>query len=127
MQIGPNYLKPNTQAFSPQHLQPGPPASNIPSTTLTGTASAKLSYLLSRLNELHLTEKSLVFCDFENIAFYTAQALDLLFIPYFIYVGSLSAKLKNTCIQSFNTSCYLRVMLMGIKQAAHGLHVASAS
>ena len=103
------------------------PTFNIPPTILTGTASAKLSYLLSRLIALHPHEKSLIFYDFDNIAFYTAQALDILSIPYLIYTGSLSSKLKNTYIHTFNTSPYFRVMLMDLKQAAHGLHVASAS
>ena len=111
----------------PRRPHPSPLLSKIPPTTITGTASAKLSYLLSRLIQVHPTEKSLIFYEFDNIAFYTAQALDLLSIPYLIYAGSLTAKLKNTYIHSFNTSPYFRVMLMDLKQAAHGLHVASAS
>lgn len=112
---------------NPQTLHRHPPTPNIFTTTLTGTASSKLSHLLSRLIALHPHEKSLIFYDFDNIAFYTAQALDLLSIPYLIYTGSLSSKLKNTYIHTFNTTSYFRVMLMDLKQAAHGLHVASAS
>ena len=118
----PSPLTPNTESVSPTLT-----SSNIPSTTITGTSSAKLSYLLSRLIALYPHEKSLIFYDFDNIAFYTAQALDLLSIPYLIYTGSLNTKLKNDYIQSFNTDSYFRVLLMDLKQAAHGLHIASAS
>ncbi|KAL9590250.1 MAG: hypothetical protein Q9203_000923 [Teloschistes exilis] len=96
-------------------------------TRLTGTASAKLSYLIDRISTLHRSEKILIFYEGDNIAFYIAQTLELLGIQFLIYTGSLSAARKAAYINSFTTTETFRVLLMDAHQAAHGLHIASAS
>lgn len=96
-------------------------------TRLTGTASAKLSYLIDRIRTLHRSEKILIFYEGDNIAFYIAQTLELLGIQFLIYTGSLSAARKAAYINSFTTTETFRVLLMDAHQAAHGLHIASAS
>ncbi|MCJ1447157.1 MAG: hypothetical protein MMC23_007666 [Stictis urceolatum] len=94
---------------------------------LVGTASVKLSYLLDRIAELHADEKILVFYEADHIAYYCAQALEVLGIPHFIYASGITLKLRTEYLDMFNSDNIHRVMLMDIKQAAHGLHVASAS
>lgn len=101
--------------------------SPLAKTRLCGTASAKLSYLLDKILEVQDEEKSLIFYEGDNIAFYIAQALELVDIRFLIYTGSLTTSRKNAYIHTFNTTDIFRVMLMDIRQAAHGLHVASAS
>ncbi|KAI4203300.1 MAG: hypothetical protein LQ350_001997 [Teloschistes chrysophthalmus] len=96
-------------------------------TRLTGTASAKLSYLIDRISTLHSAEKILIFYEGDNIAFYIAQTLELLGIQFLIYTGSLSAARKAAYINTFTTTETFRVLLMDAHQAAHGLHIASAS
>ncbi|KAL8666478.1 MAG: hypothetical protein Q9202_001501 [Teloschistes flavicans] len=96
-------------------------------TRLAGTASAKLSYIIDRISILHSTEKILIFYEGDNIAFYIAQTLELLGIQFLIYTGSLSATRKAAYINTFNTTETFRVLLMDAHQAAHGLHIASAS
>ena len=106
-----------------------PPLADSPlaKTRLCGTASAKLSYLLDRIIEVQAEEKSLIFYEGDNIAYYIAQAFERVDIRFLIYTGSLTTSRKNAYVHTFNTTDTFRVMLMDIRQAAHGLHVASAS
>ena len=96
-------------------------------TRICGFASAKLTYLMDRVLALQQTEKIIVFYEGNNIAYYIAQALDLTDVRYLIYTGSLPERRKAAYITTFNTTEKFRVMLMDLSQAAHGLHVASAS
>ena len=102
-------------------------SSVLSKTRLGGTASAKLSYLLDRVISLHASEKILIFYEGDNIAYYVAQALELLGIQYLIYTGSLSAERKSAYIATFNATETFRILLMDVHQAAHGLHIAAAS
>ena len=96
-------------------------------TRICGFASAKLTYLMDRILALQQTEKIIVFYEGNNIAYYIAQALDLTDVRYLIYTGSLPERRKAAYITTFNTTENFRVMLMDLSQAAHGLHLASAS
>lgn len=110
-----------------QVVEPFESGSVLSKTRLSGTASAKLSYLLDRITVLHESEKILVFYEGDNIAFYIAQTLELLGIQFLIYTGSLSALRKSAYITTFNTTETFRILLMDVHQAAHGLHIAAAS
>ncbi|KAL8703917.1 MAG: hypothetical protein Q9225_008105 [Loekoesia sp. 1 TL-2023] len=110
-----------------QPIEPFDPSSVLSKTRLSGTASAKLSYLLDRITVLHESKKILIFYEGDNIAFYIAQTLELLGIQFLIYTGSLSALRKSAYITTFNTTETFRVLLMDVHQAAHGLHIAAAS
>ncbi|KAL8768344.1 MAG: hypothetical protein Q9209_005378 [Squamulea sp. 1 TL-2023] len=110
-----------------QPIDPIEPSSILSRTNLSGTASAKLSYLLDRVMSLHTSEKILIFYEGDNIAYYVAQAFELLGVQFLIYTGSLSADRKNAYITTFNTTETFRVLLMDVHQAAHGLHIAAAS
>ncbi|KAL8920089.1 MAG: hypothetical protein Q9208_006442 [Pyrenodesmia sp. 3 TL-2023] len=114
-------------ASATQPVAPIDPSSTLSKTRLSGTASAKLSYLLDRVTGLHESEKILVFYEGDNLAFYIAQSLELLGIQFLIYTGSLSALRKSAYITTFNDTETFRVMLMDVHQAAHGLHIAAAS
>ena len=94
---------------------------------LIGTASAKLSYLLDKILELYMEEKILIFYDADYIAFYIAQVLEILKIPHEIYASGLKLETRSKYLEKFNNGQHTRVLLMDLKQAAHGLHVASAS
>ena len=104
-----------------------PSDSILAKTRLSGTASAKLTYLLDRVIELQQDEKILIFYEGDHIAYYIAQAFELLNIRYLIYTGTLPVIRLNAYVTTFNTTETFRVMLMNIHQAAHGLHLASAS
>ncbi|KAL8744200.1 MAG: hypothetical protein Q9190_003528 [Brigantiaea leucoxantha] len=110
-----------------QQVEVFSPGSPLIRTRLCGTASAKLSYLIDRLSSLHQKEKIIVFYEGDNIAYYIAQALELLDIRFLIYTGSLSMARKSTYLATFNATESFRVLLMDVHQAAHGLHIASAS
>ena len=101
--------------------------SDLAYSNLRGTASAKLSYLLDRVTALCTTEKILIFYDGDHIAYYIAQAFDLIDVRYLIYTRTLDLALKSAYVATFNSTHTFRVMLMNIHEAAHGLHVASAS
>ena len=104
-----------------------PSDSPLANTKIIGTASTKLSYLLDQLTCLHITEKILVFYEGDHIAYYIAQALELLSIRHLIYTGTLSPARQSAYVTTFNTTQTFRVLLMDVHQAAHGLHIASAS
>ncbi|MCJ1356758.1 MAG: hypothetical protein MMC33_006754 [Icmadophila ericetorum] len=109
------------------------PSSGLPhnspllNTRIKGTVSAKLSYLMNRVAELHRDEKILIFYEGDHIAYYIAQALELIGIQHLIYANGLTAKRRGLYIQTFTTKETFRVMLMDLRQAARGLHVACAS
>ena len=116
----------NSDAVCHQTSRPSPdfqPAE----TRICGFASAKLTYLMDRVLALQQTEKIIVFYEGDYIAYHIAQALDLTHVRYLIYTGSLPERRKAAYITTFNTTENFRVMLMDLSQAAHGLHVASAS
>ncbi|KAL6717407.1 hypothetical protein ACLMJK_005322 [Lecanora helva] len=104
-----------------------PPESPLSRSRLVGTASAKLTYLLDRVTVLHQEEKILIFYEGDHIAWYIAQALDLIDVRYLIYTKSLSIERQTAYIVTFNRTETFRVLLMNVHQAAHGLHIASAS
>lgn len=94
---------------------------------LTGTTSAKLSYLTSQILKYYQDEKILIFYEGDNIAYYIAQMLELLHIKHEIYAKSLTAALKSEYVVRFNEEPQDRVLLMEVKSAAHGLNICSAS
>jgi SNF2 family DNA or RNA helicase len=94
---------------------------------LLGTASAKLSYLISRLIELTKTEKCIVFYEFDDIAFYIAEALDIIGIKYLIYANSVTPIQRSKYLAEFHVNNEFRVLLMNVRLAAHGLNVSTAS
>ncbi|KAK1821853.1 hypothetical protein LTR12_003729 [Friedmanniomyces endolithicus] len=94
---------------------------------IIGTASAKLSYLISQILKYYKDEKILVFYDGDNVAYYIAQMLELLHIKHEIYAKSLSAALKAEYVVRFDQEPQDRVLLMDVKQAAFGLNLSSAS
>ena len=104
-----------------------PKDSRISQASIVGTTSAKLSYLLDQVLALHREEKILIFYEGDQIAYYIAQAFDLVNVPYLIYTNTLSISRRNSYIETFNMTERFRVMLMNLNQAAHGLHIASAS
>ncbi|KAK4636359.1 F-box protein [Fulvia fulva] len=94
---------------------------------IIGTTSAKLSYLLDQILLYHADEKILVFYQGDNIAYYIAQALDLLHIKHEIYAKSLQSRMKSEYIVKFDQGNETRVLLMDVGQAAFGLNLSSAS
>ncbi|KAK3117754.1 hypothetical protein LTR53_000564 [Teratosphaeriaceae sp. CCFEE 6253] len=104
-----------------------PPDSPYLRSRIVGTASAKLSYLVSQILKYQQDEKILVFYEGDNIAYYIAQALELLHVPHNIYAKSLSAPLKSEYVVRFDQEARDRVLLMDVKQAAFGLNLSSAS
>lgn len=104
-----------------------PVDSLLKKTGIVGTTSAKLSYLLSRIEEFYREEKILIFYDNDNTAYYIAQALEVLHIDYLIYAKSLTPAIKSDYVVRFNQNPEHRVLLMDIGQAAFGLNFPSAS
>ncbi|KIX97202.1 uncharacterized protein Z520_07316 [Fonsecaea multimorphosa CBS 102226] len=94
---------------------------------IVGFTSAKLNYLCSRILTLQSTEKIIIFYDSNNIAFWIAEALELLSVKFLIYANTLSVTRRAAYLATFNHSEVFRVLLMDLKQASLGLHVAAAS
>jgi hypothetical protein len=104
-----------------------PPDSPLAQTKLVATASAKLTYLLDRVLELHKKEKIIVFYDNNNSAFWIAEGLELLGIEFRIYANTLKPVLREEYLTRFREFDDVRVLLMDLRQASHGLHIANAS
>ena len=103
------------------------PSAPLASTAIVSTSSAKLSYLMDRIVTYQSTEKIIVFYEADNVAFYIAQALELLGIEYLIYAKSLASSRRSDYVVTFNQSEAFRVLLMDVSQAAFGLDMSSAS
>ncbi|KAL1973315.1 hypothetical protein VTN31DRAFT_5950 [Thermomyces dupontii] len=123
----PEEHKSSRKSFSKGLTKRLPAESPLSRTKLLGTASAKLTYLLDRVQELHKEEKIIIFYENNNTAFWIAEGLELLGIDFRIYAGSLKATLKTEYLQLFEEGDSVRVLLLDLRQAAHGLHIARAS
>jgi SNF2 family DNA or RNA helicase len=96
-------------------------------TKLVATTSAKLTYLLDRVQELHKEEKIIIFYENNNTAYWIAEGLELLGIDFRIYANTLKTTQKAAYLSLFEGSSSVRILLMDLRQASHGLHIASAS
>lgn len=101
--------------------------SHLMKTKFVGTASAKLTYILDRVSEFQKEEKIIIFYDNINSAYWIAEGLELLGIEFRIYASSLKAELRTEYLEIFRESDHVRVLLMDLRQASHGLHLAQAS
>ena len=99
----------------------------LTSTELIGTASTKLSYLIDRVHALCREEKVLIFYEGNHVAWYVSQALDLVNVKHLIYSNTLSSDVRSKYLALFDSDPHHRVLVMDIKQAAHGLNLSRAS
>ncbi|PLB55005.1 SNF2 family helicase [Aspergillus steynii IBT 23096] len=104
-----------------------PTESPLAKTKLVATASAKLTYLLERVLHLHKEEKIIIFYDNNNSAFWIAEGLELLGVEFRIYASTLKPAQRAEYLATFEGTEDIRVLLMDLGQASHGLHIASAS
>ncbi|KAK9360683.1 P-loop containing nucleoside triphosphate hydrolase protein [Lipomyces starkeyi] len=103
------------------------PNSRFRDTSIYGCFSSKLSYLLSRVLELSMDEKIIVFYEFDDIAFYLGEGLEIFGIEHCFYTTSLNPQARASNLMAFNATSRFRVMLMDLGLAAHGLNVTGAS
>ncbi|KAK7208168.1 P-loop containing nucleoside triphosphate hydrolase protein [Myxozyma melibiosi] len=103
--------------------------------------SSKLTYLLSRLMQLTqgtsagrtdgeddgTWEKAIVFYEYDDIAYYIGEALEIAGIEHCFYTTAVPPVDRAKNLTSFNTTDEYRVMLMDLNLAAHGLNVTAAS
>ncbi|KAK1139304.1 hypothetical protein N8T08_001075 [Aspergillus melleus] len=104
-----------------------PTESPLTKTKLVATASAKLTYLLEQVLHLHKEEKIIIFYDNNNSAFWIAEGLELLGVEFRIYASTLKPAQRAEYLAMFEGTEDIRVLLMDLGQASHGLHIASAS
>lgn len=121
--------KPNSSgtAKKNQKLKSLPADSYLAKTKLVATTSAKLTYLLDRVSELQDKEKIIIFYETHNTAFWVAEGLELLGVDFRIYANTAKPSLKAKYLSIFNDAESVRVLLMDLRQASHGLHIAIAS
>ncbi|KAF7592460.1 hypothetical protein BBP40_000241 [Aspergillus hancockii] len=119
--------KSSKKTFHNGHFKALPPESTLAQTELVATASAKLTYLLDRVLQLHKEEKIIIFYDNNNSAFWIAEGLELLGIEFRIYANTLKPSLREEYLTRFREHNDIHVLLMDLRQASHGLHIACAS
>ncbi|KAJ5273415.1 hypothetical protein N7478_008540 [Penicillium angulare] len=115
------------KTFSRHLLRSLPEDSDLKNTKLIATTSAKLTYLLDRVLEFYKTEKIIIFYDNNNSAYWIAEGLELLGVEFRIYASTLSPELRTKYLNLFREESHVRVLLMDLRQASHGLHLAQAS
>ena len=115
------------QFFSKGLSKSLPKDSPLAQTKLVATASAKLTYLLDRVLELQDKEKIIIFYDNNNIAFWIAEGLEMIGVDFRIYANTLKPALRTAYLALFRENEEVRVLLMDLRQASHGLHLANAS
>ncbi|KAJ5109011.1 hypothetical protein N7456_005686 [Penicillium angulare] len=115
------------KTFSRHLLRSLPEDSELKNTKLVATTSAKLTYLLDRVLEFYKTEKIIIFYDNNNSAYWIAEGLELLGVEFRIYASTLSPELRTKYLNLFREQNHVRVLLMDLRQASHGLHLAQAS
>lgn len=101
--------------------------SPLQQTQFIATCSAKLTYLLNKVLELQSAEKIIIFYDNNNSAFWIAEGLELLGVEFRIYASTLKPELRTEYLKLFREANDVRVLLMDLRQASHGLHIAQAS
>ncbi|KAK6455813.1 DNA-dependent ATPase of the nucleotide excision repair factor 4 complex [Scheffersomyces xylosifermentans] len=99
---------------------------------ILGTASAKLSYLGSRLMEHQRDKvKSLIFFEFEDSAYYLTELLDVLGVNYILYATFInpSQRARNLSLFSeYDSELQGGVtLIMDLRLAAHGLTIIAAT
>ena len=114
------------KTFSKGLFKALPAESPLRATQFVATTSAKLTYLLDQVQELHREEKIIIFYDNNNSAFWIGEGLELLGIDFRIYATSLKSAQKTDYLTLFRETA-LPVLLMDLRHAAHGLHLANAS
>ncbi|KAK9472340.1 P-loop containing nucleoside triphosphate hydrolase protein [Dipodascopsis tothii] len=92
-----------------------------------GTCSSKLSYLVSRLRELAGAEKSIVFYEYDDVAYFIGEALEIAHVRHCFYTTSLGPGARADNLAAFGSTDQYSVMLMDLQLAAHGLNVSAAS
>ncbi|PGH27254.1 hypothetical protein AJ80_00964 [Polytolypa hystricis UAMH7299] len=103
------------------------PKSPLAKAKLVATASAKLTYLMDKVVEFQEKEKIIIFYEHNNTAYWIAEGLELLGVEFRIYANTLPANQRSEYLRLFNETEVVRVFLMDLSQAAHGLHIACAS
>ncbi|EAW10528.1 putative SNF2 family helicase [Aspergillus clavatus NRRL 1] len=119
--------KAGKKSFSKGLMKSLPPDSPLAQTKLVATTSAKMTYLLNRVQVLHTEEKIIIFYDSTNSAVWIAEGLDLLGIEYRMYTSTLTPQQRSSYFNLFRYNEEIRVFLMDLNQASHGLHIANAS
>lgn len=91
------------------------------------SSSTKLNAILLELLEAVPHEKVLVFSVLDNVLFELASALDLLQIPYLLYVSGMPQHLRNTYAEAFTQKSTYRCLLMTTTVGGRGLDLHCAS
>lgn len=95
---------------------------------ILGSASAKLSYMCSRLLEHQYNNvKSLVFFEFEDSAYYLTESLDLLGVNYILYSTSIPQNQRFQRINQFSEREDGVCLIMDLKLASFGLTITAAT
>ncbi|KAJ5102579.1 hypothetical protein N7532_003108 [Penicillium argentinense] len=113
---------------SPGHLKHSPKSQNhkSPKKSFKKNLFRKLS-ASSSPHENAIQEKIIIFYDNSNSAYWIAEGLELLGIEFRIYASTLKPELRTQYLELFRESSEIRVLLMDLRQASHGLHIAQAS
>ncbi|CAG8113280.1 unnamed protein product [Penicillium nalgiovense] len=121
--------KKKNQTFEKRIFRTLPETSPLTQTKLEGVASAKLRYLLEQVLKFEKTDKMIIFYEHDNVAAWVEQGLDLIAVKFRTYAStaSMGSNLKSENLSDFRQTHEIRVLLMSVKEASHGLHIPEAS
>ncbi|KAJ5272209.1 hypothetical protein N7524_005478 [Penicillium chrysogenum] len=121
--------KKKNQTFEKKIFRTLPETSPLTQTKLEGVASAKLRYLLEQVLKFEKTDKIIIFYEHDNVAAWVEQGLGLIAVKFRTYAStaSMGSNLKSENLSDFRQTHEVRVLLMSVKEASHGLHIPEAS
>lgn len=123
----PSTFKSPKKTFDHNLFRALPEESPLMKTQFVATASAKLTYLLDQVIKYQESEKIIIFYENDNTAYWIVEGLEVLGIEFRIYASSLKPGQRTEYLRLFRETDKIRVLLMSLSQAAHGLHIAQAS
>ncbi|ODV88668.1 hypothetical protein CANCADRAFT_3315 [Tortispora caseinolytica NRRL Y-17796] len=127
----PDHLFQLTKPFDEQHknsdMTNTETLEKLQNITLLGTSSGRMSYLISGILQHMSEEKILVFYQDNGAMHHISEALEIVRVEHFIYTADIPLDVRTQCLIQFNTEEMPRVLLMDVRMAARGLHLAAAS
>lgn len=128
-QSNPKRKRNQPQTFKKNVFRTLPETSPLTQTKLEGVTSAKLRYLLEQVLKFQKADKIIIFYEHDNVASWVEQGLELLAVNFRTYASykSMGLKLRTKHLNQFRQIEDVRVLLMDVGQASHGLHIPQAS
>lgn len=105
-----------------------PVDSGLRAACLTATSSTKLAKLLEVLSDIPRNEKVVIFSNLDNVLYEVSTALDIAWLPHFIYASGTNQERRNETVSAFRSEqTFARILLMKTNIGGRGLDLSCAN